>query len=120
MADQQNTARHILFREAVAQTLAMRGHPDAKPAPRRRITVENWDQPQGHIEGLADAEIYVQSSINARPYDGLAEAEAAAKAAGKPFGVFVMARPQKPTSEAYAVLSLASLALLLADREADR
>lgn len=119
MPDKQNTARQLVFRDAVAQVFKLVGIRDAKPAARQKPS-QAWDTPQGHIEGLRDAEIYVQSSVNARPYDGLAEAEAVAKEKGKPFGVFVMARPQKPTAEAYAVLSLASLASLLAEREAER
>ena len=98
--------------------LSMSGLKGVRPAPvlPPSKAVLN-DGPTGQVDGLTFFEVMCQASTYARPSEGLSDAEAAALAAGKPFGVSVLDRPEKGIEEAYVVMSLQSFARLAREHQ---
>ncbi|MFT4282017.1 hypothetical protein [Microbacterium sp.] len=122
MADKRNATRHAALAESVALVLRLHGHDDARPTPRtpRRKLSETFAAPQTtpapDILGVPEGwYVDVTSADPGRWGPSLDSTRRAAGIAGAHRGVLVAYRNSKPISKAYAVMTLADLADLIAE-----
>lgn len=127
MADKRNATRHAALAESVALVLRLHGHDDARPTPRtpRRRLSEAFSadalerMPAPDVDGLPEGwHVDVTSADPARWGPALDTARRDASLAGRRRAVLVGYRQARPVSDAYAVLTLADLADLIAEASA--
>jgi hypothetical protein len=107
------------FRERIALGLQALGV-SARPVPPAKRPSEAFSGPFGHVvlQDVPSLTVMTRASFEFRPTELLDIAERAAADDGNDLGVAVQFRQLATVEEQFAVMSLKTLAVLLADRRA--
>lgn len=116
-----NTAqlRGPKFAELTALYLKANGAPGARTRPRQKLSEAVLDDAasSADVQGVGDFHVVTRGSYSMAAHLSvtLDQAESRARAEGKPWPVLVWFRRERPAAQSYAVMTLSTLAEIMAE-----